>query len=158
MHSCLGAPVTYHLSCYRGSHGCSGFGVVPGGLVIGNIRAPFAMNVGEDPKSQILSGELKKLDVSDVVTLAGNLVQQDIPKIPDGFLKFEDLKLYICPFNVVLGPTTYPAGLSFKADFLLFEQRANIECTIDKAQKSLDIIGSIDNFELGPLSVRGSKG
>ena len=30
---------------------------------------------------------------------------------------------------------------------------------IDKAQKSVDIIGGVDNnFELGPLSVRGSKG
>ena len=29
---------------------------------------------------------------------------------------------------------------------------------IDKAQNSVDIVGGIDNFELGPLSVRGSKG
>ncbi|KAF8434528.1 hypothetical protein L210DRAFT_3410298 [Boletus edulis BED1] len=135
----------------------SGFGV-SGGLMIGSIEAFLAMNVSEDPKRQMLFGELKKLDISDVVTLAGTLVQQDIPKIPDSLLKFEELKMYICPFGVVLGKTSYPQGFSFKADLLLFEKRANIECTIDKAQKSVDIIGGIDNFELGPLSVHGSKG
>ena len=41
---------------------------------------------------QLLSGELKKLDISDVVTFAGELVQQDIPKIPDGLLRFEELR------------------------------------------------------------------
>ncbi|KAF8122693.1 hypothetical protein EV363DRAFT_1553609, partial [Boletus edulis] len=135
----------------------SGFGV-SGGLMIGSIEAFLAMNVSEDPKRQMLFGKLKKLDISDVVTLAGTLVQQDIPKIPDGLLKFKELKVYICPFGVVLGKTSYAQGFSFNADLLLFEKRANIKCTIDKAQKSIDIIGGVDNFELGPLSVHGSKG
>ncbi|KAF8557569.1 hypothetical protein OG21DRAFT_277948 [Imleria badia] len=151
----------------------SGFGIA-GGLMIGSIQASLAMDVSEDPKRmyhrlsnepaidtlqrQMLCGELKNLDISDVVTFAGQLVQQDIPKISDGLLKFEELRLYIRPIGVVLGTTPYPAGFSFMADLLFLEKRANVQCTIDKAQKSLDIIGSIDNFELGPLSVRGSKG
>ena len=103
------------------------------------------MNVSENPKrtysitafkqaidillGQLLYGELKNLDISDVVTFAGELVQEDIPKIPDGLLKFEELKLYICPFGVVLGATVYPAGFSFKADLLFFQKRANIDCS-----------------------------
>ena len=104
------------------------------------------MNVSEDPKrtyyrfsnkptidlllGQLLYGELKNLDISDVVTFAGDLVQEDIPKIPDGLLKFEELKLYICPFGVVLGTTVYPAGFSFMADLLFFQKRANIDCSM----------------------------
>ena len=104
------------------------------------------MNVSEDPKrtyyrfsnkptidillGQLLYGELKNLDISDVVTFAGDLVQEDIPKIPDGLLKFEELKLYICPSGVVLGTTVYPAGFSFMADLLFFQKRANIDCSM----------------------------
>lgn len=79
---------------------------------------------------QLLSGELKKLDISDVVTFAGELVQQDIPKIPDGLLRFEELRLYICPYGVVLGKTVYPQGFSFKADLIFLGKRANIECSM----------------------------
>ena len=93
------------------------------------------MNAGGDPtrvyhhlssklavdafQAQILSAELKQLDVSNVVTFASDLVQQDIPKIPDGLLRFEESRLY-----------SYPsAGLSFTGDLLFFGKRANIKCS-----------------------------
>ena len=115
--------------------------------MIGSVQAPLVMNVGEDSQraydgsskkpaidifpGQMLSGELKNLDISDVVTFAGELIQQDIPKIPDGLLKFEEPRLHICPFGVVLGTRTFPAGLSFTANSLLFEKRTNIECSMN---------------------------
>ncbi|KAJ7911531.1 hypothetical protein B0H13DRAFT_1614506 [Mycena leptocephala] len=135
----------------------SGFGLA-GGLMIGSVEAQMAMNISEDPRRQMLFGSLKRLAMSDVVALAAELVQEDIPKISDNLIKFEELSVYLCPFGVVLGTTTYPSGFSFKADMILFEKRATIECNIDKARKSVYIAGELDNFELGPLSLRGCKG
>ena len=37
-------------------------------------------------------------------------------------------------------------------------QKLSIATAIDKTQKLVDIIGGVDGFELGPLSVRGLKG
>lgn len=74
-------------------------------------------------------GEVKKLSISDVVAFCGQLLQEDIPKVPDDLLRFEELRLYICPFGVVLGTVSYPQGFSFKADLMFFGKRANIECS-----------------------------
>ena len=37
-------------------------------------------------------------------------------------------------------------------------QKLSIVTAIDKTHKLVDIIGGVDGFELGPLSVRGLKG
>jgi hypothetical protein len=106
---------------------------------------------------QLLEGELKKLGLSDLTSFAGQLLKQDIPKVPD-LIRFEELSLYVCPFGVTLGTTSYPQGFSFNADLTFLEKRANIKCEIDKVNKSIAIEGGLDNFDLGPLSVRGTKG
>lgn len=113
--------------------------------MVGNTKAFLAMNISEDPtrtyhtspssliidypEGQLMYGEVKKLDISDVVLFAGELIQQDIPKVPDHLLRFEELQIYVCPFGVVLGTVSYPQGFSFKADLLFFGKRANIECS-----------------------------
>ena len=71
-------------------------------------------------QAQMLSAELKQLDVSDIVTLASDLVQRDIPKIPDGLLRFEESRLYFYP----------SAGLSITGDLLFFGKKANIKCSM----------------------------
>lgn len=113
--------------------------------MIGAVEAQIAMNISEDPRrktisvvpkhslliptpGQMLKGSLKKLAISDVVSLAAELLQEDIPQISENLIKFEELSIYVCPFGVVLGTTTYPQGFSFKADMMFFEKRANIEC------------------------------
>ncbi|KAF9463146.1 hypothetical protein BDZ94DRAFT_1322048 [Collybia nuda] len=135
----------------------SGFGLA-GGLKIGQVEAHIALNVSAEPRCQMLSARVNELGISDLVDFAGELIQERIPSIPANFFRFEELRVYICPFGIVQGTTTYPQGFSFRANMMFFEKRAEIECKIDQAEKSIGIAGSIQNFKLGPLSLRGSNG
>lgn len=87
---------------------------------------------------QLLEGSLKKLDISDIVSFAGELLHEEIPKVPD-VIRFEELSLYVCPFGVVLGTTTYPQGFSFKADLVFLQKRANIECSMFSVEISFHV-------------------
>ncbi|KAJ7831045.1 hypothetical protein B0H14DRAFT_3714131, partial [Mycena olivaceomarginata] len=135
----------------------SGFGVA-GGLMIGRVEARIAINISEHPTRQMLSASLKKLSISDLVTFAGELLQQNIPNIGDDLITFEELDIYVCPFGIILGKISYPRGFSLHARMMLFQKSAHIRCVIDSAQKSIYIAGRMENFELGPLSLRGSEG
>ncbi|KAF8228134.1 hypothetical protein L208DRAFT_1293165 [Tricholoma matsutake] len=135
----------------------SGFGV-SGGLRIGDLEVQLAINISEDPRRQLLSGKVEKLNVGDLVTFASKLVDASIPDVPADFLKFEDVNLYICPAGLSIGSTVYPQGFSFAADVVIFGKRANIACVVSEADRQIRIDGGVDNFTLGPLSVQGLHG
>jgi hypothetical protein len=76
----------------------------------------------------MLKAKLERLDISDLVSFAGELLDVSIPQPPSNFLDFEKLELYICPTGITLGPITYPQGFSFAADMVLFGKRAIVAC------------------------------
>ncbi|KAJ7233678.1 hypothetical protein C8J57DRAFT_1729399 [Mycena rebaudengoi] len=129
----------------------SGFGVVAG-LAIGKTTGSVAMQISENPMHEILSGEVQKLDVNDLISFANTITNLDIPQ-PSNFLDFEEVKLYICPTTTTIGTIVYPQGFSFQAAMILFGKRAEIACAVGSS--SVKIQGGVDNFTLGPLTVRG---
>ncbi|RPD59113.1 hypothetical protein L226DRAFT_510190 [Lentinus tigrinus ALCF2SS1-7] len=129
----------------------SGFGIV-GGLAIGKASASFAMEINEDPMREVLSAEVKNLDVNDVVSFANVVTGLSISQPPD-FLDFEDVKLYICPNPTTIGTIAYPQGFSFQAAMTVFGKHADIACAVGSDQ--VTIKGGVDNFVLGPLVLRG---
>ncbi|KAK7690711.1 hypothetical protein QCA50_005810 [Cerrena zonata] len=133
----------------------SGF-AIQGGLMIGKTQAQLALSINEDPMKELLYAEVQSLNITDVAEFASDIVGVPIPDPPRDFLDFEEVKLYICPTGVVIGTTFYPQGFSFQADLILFGKRANIACVIDTSKISL--AGGVDNFTLGPLTVRGTTG
>ncbi|PVF94618.1 hypothetical protein CPB86DRAFT_712792 [Serendipita vermifera] len=133
----------------------SGFGI-RGGLMIGNAEAQFALNVSEDPMREVLLAEAHNLGLTDLVSFAGDVTNTAIPSPPDDLLFFEELKIYICPTGMTLGSETYPQGFSFLAKMIVFGKHADIACAIVGNQ--VTIKGGVDNFQLGPLSVRGPQG
>ena len=149
----------------------SGFGIA-GGLAIGKASASFKLQVNEDPMrepsfcdhghdqsanfhistGEVLSASLAKLDVNDVISFANTLTGLSIPQ-PPNFLDFELVKLYICPATTTIDNVTYPQGFSFQAATTLFGKHADIACAV--ASDQISIKGGVDNFVLGPLTVRG---
>ncbi|KZT52898.1 hypothetical protein CALCODRAFT_458663 [Calocera cornea HHB12733] len=132
----------------------SGFGIA-GGLQIGKAAASLALEISEDPMHELLSAEVKNLDINDVVDFAKLLTGLAIPQ-PDNFLQFTDVKLYICPAGTTLGSVTYPRGFSFDAAMVVFGKNASIDCNVSTSGASIK--GSVDDFKLGPLEVRGTAG
>ncbi|PVF92098.1 hypothetical protein CPB86DRAFT_844605 [Serendipita vermifera] len=133
----------------------SGFGI-RGGLMIGNAEAQFALNVSEDPMREVLLAEAHNLGLTDLVSFAGDVTNTAIPSPPEDLLLFEELKIYICPTGMTLGSETYPQGFSFLAKMIVFGAHADIACAIVGNQ--VTIKGGVDNLQLGPLSVQGTKG
>ncbi|KAF8593814.1 hypothetical protein BDV93DRAFT_529669 [Ceratobasidium sp. AG-I] len=133
----------------------SGF-AIQGGLMIGQTEAQLALSINEDPMKVLLSAGLERLNVVDLVVFASDIIDTEIPKPSPNLLDFQKIQLYICPAGVTIGTTFYPQGFSFQADVILFEKRADIKCVVDTGGISLK--GGIDNFVLGPLTVRGTTG
>lgn len=101
---------------------------------------------------EVLYAEVKNLDVNDVVAFANVVTGLSIPQ-PPNFLDFEDVKLYICPNATTIGTIAYPQGFSFQASMIVFGKHADIACAV--ASNQVTIKGGVDNFVLGPLTVRG---
>ncbi|PVF91963.1 hypothetical protein CPB86DRAFT_718410 [Serendipita vermifera] len=135
----------------------SGFGI-RGGLMIGNAEAQFALNVSEDPMREVLLAEVRNLGLIDLVSFARDVTNTAIPSPPDDFIHFEQLKIYICPIGMTLGSVTYPQGFSFLANMKVFGAQADIACGTTFVGNQIVIRGGVDNFQLGPLSVRGTQG
>ncbi|TBU39054.1 hypothetical protein BD309DRAFT_970509 [Dichomitus squalens] len=135
----------------------SGF-MVQGGLMIGETAAQLALSVNEDPMKELLYAEVQSLNITDVVKLASDIIDVQIPDPPRDFLDFQEVKLYICPAGLSIGTTYYPQGFSFRADVILFGKRADIGCAIDVDNLRISLTGGVDNFTLGPLVVRGTTG
>ncbi|KAH9934494.1 uncharacterized protein BXZ73DRAFT_100684 [Epithele typhae] len=131
----------------------SQFGVA-GGLAIGTASAQVAMQVSEDPKQEILVGEVKNLDLNDIVSFANVITGLDIPS-PD-MIDFQDMSLYICPFGTMIGTIVYPQGFSFKTTMILLSKKFDAALAVDS--RCIIGKGGVDNFVLGPLSVRGTDG
>ncbi|KAF8139367.1 hypothetical protein K438DRAFT_2030588 [Mycena galopus ATCC 62051] len=126
-----------------------------GGLQIGEVIANVAFEVGPTPSQDLLSAELQDLHITDLVQLAGDLIQKKIPTIPD-FMVFKDVKLYICPAGAQMGDVVYQRGCQFYADMLIFGHEAEVNVQIDG--KSLTATSSLDNLVLGQLHVTGIDG
>ncbi|QRV90278.1 hypothetical protein RhiJN_18296 [Ceratobasidium sp. AG-Ba] len=118
-----------------------------GGLSIGETEGQVAVQVSDNPSQELLSGEIKRFGIQDLVKFTRAVTEVDIPMVPD-FIDFQDIKLYIST-GVTLGTETYPAGFSFSAALLLFgaEIRVSAEVTGGVFKAS----GSVDNLHIGNL-------
>ncbi|KAG8718276.1 hypothetical protein FRC09_012899 [Ceratobasidium sp. 395] len=125
-----------------------------GGLSIGETEGQVAVQISELPSQELLSGEIKKFGIRDLVAFVRQITQLNIPTPPD-FIDFQDVKLYMSS-GVTLGSVTYPAGFSFKAAMLLFGAQLNTSAEVTGGV--LKVTGSIDNLSVGPLHITGQHG
>ncbi|KAG9119488.1 hypothetical protein FRC07_005468 [Ceratobasidium sp. 392] len=125
-----------------------------GGLAIGETEGQVAVEVSDNPSQELLSGEIKKFGIQDLVKFARAITEVDIPMVPD-FIDFQDIKLYMST-GVTLGTETYPAGFSFKAALLLFGAKINASAEVTGGVFKAS--GSIDNLSVGPLHITGQHG
>ncbi|KAI1858009.1 uncharacterized protein JN550_012902 [Neoarthrinium moseri] len=122
-----------------------------GQIMIGEKEAKLAMKLSQNPKEQILVAAVKDLGVVDLVRFASQICEHEFPE-PDDFLHFNDVQLYLST-GASIGETYYAPGASLKGDMTIFGKRAKFDCTIGSMVK---IMATIEQFELGPLKVRGS--
>ncbi|KAG1750131.1 hypothetical protein EDB19DRAFT_90971 [Suillus lakei] len=125
-----------------------------GGLQIGNTTADVIVSIDEDPMKQMVSAEVKNLNLDDIVTFTEKIIGSTISKPPSGFLLFQDLKLYICPLGATLAGVAYPPGFSYESRMIIFGHHADISGHIGSG--GLSIQGDVDNFRIGPLIVHGN--
>lgn len=120
---------------------------------------------------EFLYVEVKNLDIDDIVAFTADLCKLKMPQ-PADCIDFEDVKLYVCPvpmgkstwftyglpcsLKIVLGTVAYPQGVSFDAVCTAFGKKGSIAASFGSGGAKL--IGSVDNFSIGPLSVRSASG
>lgn len=93
---------------------------------------------------------------------------------PQNIINFKEASIYICPSGVAIGTIVYPPGFSFTYVQISATSICALQLSRDSAEvaflgvngsahvsvDSTGVIakGSLDNFKLGPLAVRGTKG
>ena len=79
-------------------------------------------------KGELLYAKIQKLNIAEVIAFAGKVMQCSLPQTPRDFLRFEEVKIYICPAGVTIGAATYPQGFSFMARMIIFGKKAEVTC------------------------------
>ncbi|KAJ0268030.1 hypothetical protein COL940_013789 [Colletotrichum noveboracense] len=126
---------------------------VAAGLTVGDVSGKAALLVSELPEDELIKFEVDNLGITDVVKFASLLLEEDIPQ-PNDFLRFKKLKLYLST-GVTIGTILYPAGASFSCDALIFGHEVSVECAVDESKKLVQVKGSLQAIDIGPLSIAG---
>lgn len=124
-----------------------------GELAVGSKKAGVAMKLSQNPKEQLISAQITDLGVVDLVQFASMIANEKFPE-PEDFLHLHNVELYLST-GTSIGVTEYPAGASMKGDLTIFGKRAKFNCTVGS---KVQLQASIEQFQLGPLSVRGVAG
>lgn len=123
-----------------------------GGLTIGKTTGSVAVLLSEDPTEELLSAKITEFGLDDLIDFASDIAGVKLHHPPQEMLRFHTVDLYVSS-GVRIGTTPYPKGIRFAASMDIFGKNASIDCTLDT---ELKIKGSVDEFQLGPLSVTGT--
>ncbi|KAJ5113909.1 hypothetical protein N7456_002443 [Penicillium angulare] len=124
-----------------------------GELAVGSKKTGVAMELSQNPKEQLLAAQITDLGVVDLVQFASIIANEKFPE-PEDFLHFNNVELYLST-GTSIGVTEYPAGASLKGDMTKFGKRAQFNCSVGS---KVQLQASIEQFQLGPLIVRGFAG
>ncbi|KAM6511002.1 hypothetical protein FSOLCH5_011448 [Fusarium solani] len=132
-----------------GTPGSLAFG---GQLAIGSKTAGATFKFSQNPKEQLVDIFVENLGVSGLMNFASLVADRELPTVADDLLHFTKLNMYFST-GTTIGKDVYPPGISAKGDLKIFGKRAQFDCTLGKAVK---IMATIEQFSLGPLTVRGA--
>ncbi len=132
----------------------SEFGIA-GGLEIADTVVDMAVSISENPSEEILMGKLEELHPSQLINFASQLVDLQIPKVPD-FFEIKKIELYCAPSGGSIGTITYQPGFSFSGDLIIAGKEISMYTRI--SDTGIEGAGHIDSFSLGPLKIAGEKG
>ncbi|UPK95817.1 hypothetical protein LCI18_006752 [Fusarium solani-melongenae] len=141
--------IIYTTFIASGTPGSLAFG---GQLAIGSKTAGATFKFSQNPKEQLVDIFVENLGVSDLITFASLVADRNLPTVADDLLHFTKLNMYFST-GTTIGKDVYPPGISAKGDLKIFGKRAQFDCTLGKAVK---IMATIEQFSLGPLTVRGA--
>ncbi|KAF3935290.1 hypothetical protein ABW19_dt0205397 [Dactylella cylindrospora] len=128
---------------------------ITGGLKVGKTQATIAFSISENPGELLLSGSVRNLNIGDIVDFARKVTKLPLPTPDADFLTFEEMSMYMSS-GVTIGTRYFPPGFSASGSILAFGKRAQMACSMGST--GVMIKGSLDAFDLGPLSVRGRRG
>ncbi|GAB1201139.1 hypothetical protein APSETT444_010526 [Aspergillus pseudonomiae] len=129
-----------------------------GDIEVGDLTAGAAMQISHHPGEQVISANISKVDLIEIIRVAGQVAEiqalQDIRGGEDTFV-FTDANMYFSTGGTIAG-REYPQGISAGGKLTAFGKTAQFDLSIGKA--GLDFQGHIDNFSLGPLVVSSASG
>jgi hypothetical protein len=128
---------------------------VAAGLAVGNVSGKAALSISEAPNDELIMLHIDNLGIQDLVSFADSLLQTTLPP-PPNFLLFKNVDFYLSS-GTTIGTMVYPPGASFNCDAVIFDHEATVYCAVSKTQKQIEVKGSLQAIDIGPVSVSGSK-
>ncbi|KAM0431435.1 hypothetical protein ACHAPT_005412 [Fusarium lateritium] len=148
-HCAMEIGIVYSTFIASGTPGSLAFA---GQLAVGSKSFGAAFKFSQNPKEQLLWVFIEDLGISDLIKFASLVADRELPTVADDLLHFDKLDMYFST-GTTIGKDVYPPGISAKGALKLFGKKAKFECTLGKAVK---IMATIEQFSLGPLTVRGA--
>lgn len=118
------------------------------------METQVAVLLSENPAEQLIKASFTRLSVSDLVGFASKLVGGRIPLPPEDLFTIKNGLFYIST-GATIGGAYYPPGVSIRADFEIFGEEANFECSIGR---TIRIKALLEGLQLGPLAISGALG
>ena len=100
---------------------------------------------------------MKNLGIKDIIAFTSKVLEHDLPQPRTDFFEFEDLKLALST-GATVDDVRYDEGVTFAAAMLIFGKTVKSKAEINKSPPRLSISGSIEAFNVGPLSITGHSG
>ncbi|KAI1451228.1 hypothetical protein F4805DRAFT_464043 [Annulohypoxylon moriforme] len=120
----------------------------------------FRMDVGVDvtKAAAVLRAEIAKLDVSDIATIAGKLIQDEdlapiATRIKDIIL-FSDFKLYLSSGATFMGDF-YPRGIQVRGKLTFFDEKGEFDGSLTDG--GMVMKGGLDALKIGALEITSLK-
>lgn len=126
---------------------------VAAGLAVGDVTGSAALSISETPTDELIMLHVENLGIKDLVSFSGLLLQTSLPA-PEDFLRFKNLDFYLSS-GTTIGTVVYPPGVSFSCDAILFDHDAAVSCVVSKVQEQIEISGSLQEIDVGPVSISG---
>ncbi|KAL8688641.1 MAG: hypothetical protein Q9218_005496 [Villophora microphyllina] len=128
-----------------------------GTVTVGEIEGSAAMSVSQMPDQQLLSVDISKINVAEIIKFAGKLADSKSLQDTQGgdFLIFLDASMYVSTGATVAGKE-YPAGISASGTMILFGKTAKFSAAF--GETGVRFAGSVNAFNIGPLEVKSASG
>ncbi len=128
-----------------------------GTVKVGDIDGSAAISVSQMPDQQLLSVDISKINVAEMIKFAGKLADcQQLQDMQGGdFLVFLNASMYFSTGATVAG-VDYPAGINASGTMILFGKTASFSASLGKS--GVRFAGSVNAFKIGPLEVKSASG
>ena len=128
-----------------------------GKIRFGDIGGAIEFNLGTDPSDLVMAATLQNFAPDQFAQMLVNILPNVKLNVKDSIPSVIEIHTFMFAFASI-DTDNYKQGVSFLLDAELFDQSIEIEAHALPTSAELKMLGKLEGFDLGPLSVTNADG